>query len=128
MKFWTIIIAGQLIASTTGHNVATQSQTERSEENEMAVKSNRALLLRTREKGDMAEIEVIANSSDVMNVTYKLNVFGRNTTRHSGSTKVYPDAEMLLSRVRVAAEEHWCAKLEVKQDNGLSYQLESDGC
>jgi len=129
MNWMTIFLAGTLtILSVPEKSENAVPISERNEGNEMTAISNRALALRTEEIGGMAEIAVIAKSNDIMNVTYKLNVFGENTTRHSASTKIYPDTEMLLSKVRISAEKHWCARLEVKQDNGLTYQVESGEC
>ena len=99
-----------------------------SESEEIMENQHRALTLTSQENGKMTEIIVTAQTDNPVQVSYKLAVAGDSSTRHSGSTRLSPGTDQVLSRVRIARAERWCATLDVKQGDGLAYRLTNGPC
>jgi hypothetical protein len=88
----------------------------------------RTLKMSSKQNEGNVEITVIGLSPDPVLVSYKLEVSGQSTTRHSGSTRLSAGDRQILSRVRVSAQQRWCATLQVEQSNGVQYRLTDGTC
>ena len=74
------------------------------------------------------EISLIGHSDTTLTVEYQLDVQGRSRTRHLGKTNLAAGQRAILSKVRIAAEAGWCAKLTVSQSDGASYEETAGTC
>lgn len=98
------------------------------QQEQIMVNQHRALSMTTQDNGDTTEIIVTAKTDDPVQVSYKLAVAGKSSTRHSGSTRLSSGPEQVISRVRITRDKDWCATLDVKQGDGLSYRLTNGPC
>ncbi|MEL7188838.1 MAG: curli-like amyloid fiber formation chaperone CsgH [Pseudomonadota bacterium] len=121
MRHWITVLVGLSAA------FAAVSASAEIEQEEAAMGTAKALKLERKIREGEVEFRVIGLSESAVEVSYKLDVKGNSTTRHSGRTRLSPGVEATLSRVKVATNGDWCAILEVEQGSDR-YTLKDGNC
>jgi len=87
-----------------------------------------ALKLNVIERGDMVEIELVANSPITQQVQYDVELIGNSRARSRGDTNIAAGTRHVLSRLRTNIGETWCATVDVTEDSGATYTLTAGDC
>lgn len=93
-----------------------------------AATDKRAISLNVIETAGSVEIEVIADSAVTQQIDFTAELTGSSNARHSSSTSVAAGNRQVLSRMKAAGSETWCAKVEVKEASGANYTLTAGDC
>ena len=87
-----------------------------------------ALALDVSEKADLVEVLLRANSPHAQTVEYTLEVTGNSSSTHRGKTALQANTPAVLTTVRTAKNESWCARLVVTEQGREPYELTRGSC
>lgn len=87
-----------------------------------------ALALDVGTRDGMLEVRLTARSQRTRAVSYTLEVTGRSTSRHAGSTTLAAGTDAVLSTMRTEAGENWCVTLVAEEDGGEPYRITHGPC
>lgn len=87
-----------------------------------------ALTLDVREHDGTIEVQLVGLSPRAQQVSYALEVTGRSTSRHKGTTTLAADTRAVLSTMRASADENWCVKLRAEEEGREPYEITRGNC
>lgn len=88
----------------------------------------RAISLNVIEEAGTVEIQVIANSQVAQQVEFTAELSGASNSRHHSNTSLAAGNRQVLSRMKIAGSDTWCAKVDVSESSGASYTLNAGDC
>lgn len=88
----------------------------------------RALSLDVENRDGMLEVRLIGLSPREQGVSYALEITGRSTSRHRGSTQLAAGTRAVLSVMRTDAGENWCVKLVAEEEGHAPYEITRGNC
>lgn len=88
----------------------------------------RALSLEVEEGAGAVAIHLVAQSPVRQKVAYTATLTGSSRSRHSGATTIPAGERQVLSRMRTAFVDGWCAEVEVEEETGAPYRLTAGDC
>lgn len=88
----------------------------------------RAISLNVIESAGQVEIEVIANSPVTQQIDIKASLTGASNSNHNSNTSVAAGNRQVLSRMKMAGSDTWCAKVDVTEASGANYTLTAGDC
>ncbi|MBH9536709.1 curli-like amyloid fiber formation chaperone CsgH [Novosphingopyxis sp. YJ-S2-01] len=95
----------------------------------MTEKDSHAIRMETEPADGTVGITLIGNASHRVTVEYELEVSGSSRTRHHGKSTLAAGERGVLSRVMLSTGDgNWCARLEVRQSDGVTYQERAGPC
>lgn len=90
--------------------------------------SPHALTLDVRQHDGMIEVLLTGLSPYTQQVSYTIEVTGRSTSRHRGTTTLTADTSAVLSTMRTNAGEDWCVKLVAQEEGRDPYEIIHGSC
>jgi hypothetical protein len=87
-----------------------------------------ALSLKVHRTADALEVELLGHSADARHVSYRLEVTGTSTSRHSGKTTLAAGTPAVLSKIRASAGEDWCVLLWAEEEGQEPYEIREGSC
>ena len=87
-----------------------------------------ALSLDVQARDGMIEVELVGLSPRNQVVSYTLEVSGRSTSRHRGTTTLAAGTRAVLSTMRTAAGDDWCVKLVAEEEGRAPYEVTEGNC
>ncbi len=90
----------------------------------------RALSLEIEETAGFVGISLVARSPVAQKVEYTVELVGTSNSRHKGSTVIPAAERRVLSQMHTAVRngDEWCARVDVREQNGESYTLSAGDC
>ncbi len=92
------------------------------------IETPQALTLDVETRDGMLEVRLTGLSPQAQAVSYTLEVKGRSTSRHRGSTRLAPGVAAVLSTMRAAADEDWCVTLHAEEEGRAPYEITRGTC
>jgi hypothetical protein len=90
--------------------------------------TSRILALDVRENGGTIEVTLTGTTSEPREVAYTLEISGRSTSRHRGSTTLAAGEPAVLSRMTVSAAADWCVRLLAEEAGREPYEIVRGNC
>ena len=120
------LLALLLAGSPTAAEYGVQSQ-----ENAMVERGGNtdgSMDLMIENRGELIEIRLVGSAEEPLRVEYELVVEGPSKTVHHGKSTLSGGREQILSTVKIAASDEFCAKLHVVEEGGREYALQRGTC
>lgn len=87
-----------------------------------------ALTLDVENRDGVLDVRLTGLSERAQGVSYALEVKGRSTSRHSGSTTLAAGVPAVLSTMRATAGEDWCVTLVAEEEGREPYAITRGNC
>jgi hypothetical protein len=94
----------------------------------MPPETDRALTLDVATRDGMLEIRLTGLAEEARAVSYTLEVKGRSTSRHRGTTTLAAGVPAVLSTMRTDAGADWCVTLVAEEAGGEPYEVTRGSC